>query len=82
LCRPSLVMLSLRVNAGNRFHGFGIAQEEMTHARLYWGNVGFITRLAYLLGEHKKYPANVISNAKYNAITFVPVVLYEEVSSS
>jgi len=35
-----------------------------------------------MLGELRKYPANVISNAKYNAFTFFPVVLYEEVRST
>jgi hypothetical protein len=30
-------------------------------------------------GDPKRYPNNVISNAKYNPITFIPVVLFEEV---
>jgi Phospholipid-translocating ATPase N-terminal len=30
-------------------------------------------------GDPKRYPNNVISNVKYNSITFIPVVLFEEV---
>jgi len=36
---------------------------------------------SHFAGEYKRYPGNVVSNAKYNAITFIPVVLYEEVGA-
>lgn len=38
-----------------------------------------IAELTLTLGDLKRYPNNVISNAKYNPITFIPVVLFEEV---
>jgi phospholipid-translocating ATPase len=28
--------------------------------------------------KRQKYPPNVVRNQKYNAITFIPVVLYEQ----
>jgi hypothetical protein len=38
-----------------------------------------IAELTLTSGYPKRYPNNVISNAKYNPITFIPVVLFEEV---
>lgn len=36
----------------------------------------------YLDKEKKKYPANVIINQKYNVITFIPIVLFQQVSQT
>jgi hypothetical protein len=62
-------------------HGFLSAPARTGVATLFLEDVStiFFSILTTILDEPKLYPSNIMSNAKYNVFTFVPVILYEEV---